>query len=70
MSDIGARATIQLTIEVDAPGHYGADWNLADLMKQAEKEAVSVVRAAIQKNPSIRIISDPKVTTVHMVKRD
>ena len=67
LEKLTAHCRFQVLVEVPAPGSYGPEWNLSDLMKQGENEGLNKLRAALVKT-GITVVGEPMLTTVFMVK--
>lgn len=58
--NVGASARIRVEVEIDAPGNYGGDWTVAELLDQAGREAVVKLENMLREKGG-RIIGTPQV---------
>lgn len=56
-----ARVRMTCTIELDAGGNYGADWQLGDMLNQARDEGVNMLQKWA-KGHDLKIIGEPVMT--------
>jgi len=55
------KATVQVTIEVEASSTWGPECSMDQIVRQASESAIGQIRHSLHK---YRIIGDPSVTTV------
>lgn len=55
------KATVQVTIEVEASGDWGPECSMEQIIRQASESAIGQIKNSLHKH---RIIGDPSVTTV------
>lgn len=55
------KATVQVTVEIEASGSWGSDCSMDQIIRQASESAVGQIRNALHKH---RIIGEPAVTTI------
>lgn len=63
--NIGARATVQLTVEVEVEDRWSGDTTVAQVFRQAERSAVQLLAAALNDQVSGKLrVLNAKVTGV------
>lgn len=55
------KATVQVTVEVEASGCWGPECSMEQVIRQASESAVGQIRNALTR---YRIVGDPAVTTI------
>lgn len=55
------KATVQVTVEVDASGSWGPECSMEQIIRQASESAVGQIRGSLHK---FRLIGDPAVTAI------
>lgn len=66
MSDIQAKARVQILLEVDAGAPWAEDCSIGQMYKQAAKAGLDNLNAALKPGAgaSMRVIGEPKVVGI------